>query len=343
MPGTPSTAICSGLPVPRDRAHPLSHGHLARHGWLRCLSRKISAYLIELALAAKQINEVAVHVRYPTADGRFALLNCRADRPANCPNDNAENKTLTHSSSDGDTANRHYSSTSPPLGHLRSAVVGSPASIQTRWFRVGVVGYAASCMHTCPAKPLGGRRASLIAPWSLRVECDHEGKQARPYAFLPAHPALSNFELQNSRENGDKASTEPSGPGRSPLRVRATDTPRRGPSTCSEGGDEHGLCEAGSCCLLPLRHCTGARWATVSRHLYYRPRRRPDLGRRAGEASALAHRCLVRADCPLRVVRPTKPRRSQGRCRVASGLDASRTGASSPPVLCFWKPLMLQR
>ena len=70
---------------------------------------------------------------------------------------------------------------------------------------------------------------------------------------------------------------------------------------------------------------------------------RPDLGRRAGEASALAHRCLVRADCPLRVVRPTKPRRSQGRCRVASGLDASRTGASSPPVLCFWKPLMLQR
>src|SRR6266404_8831977 len=41
------------------------------------------------------------------------------------------------------------------------------------------------CMHTCPAKPLGGRRASLIAPWSLRVECDHEGKQARRYAFLP--------------------------------------------------------------------------------------------------------------------------------------------------------------
>ncbi len=137
VPGTPSTAICSGLPVPRDRAHPLSHGHLARHGWLRCLSRKISAYLIELALAAKQINEVAVHVRYPTADGRFALLNCRADRPANCPNDNAENKTLTHSSSDGDTANRHYNSTSPPLGHLRSAVVGSPASIQNTWFRVG--------------------------------------------------------------------------------------------------------------------------------------------------------------------------------------------------------------
>ena len=25
--GTPSTAICSGLPVPRGRAHPLSHGH----------------------------------------------------------------------------------------------------------------------------------------------------------------------------------------------------------------------------------------------------------------------------------------------------------------------------
>ena len=27
VPGTPSTAICSGLPVPRGRAHPLSHGH----------------------------------------------------------------------------------------------------------------------------------------------------------------------------------------------------------------------------------------------------------------------------------------------------------------------------
>ena len=259
MPGTPSTAICSGLPVPRDRAHPLSHGHLARHGWLRCLSRKISAYLIELALAAKQINEVAVHVRYPTADGRFALLNRRADRPANCPNDNAENKTLTHSSSDGDTANRHYSSTSPPLGHLRSAVVGSPASIQNTWFRVGVVGYAASCMHTCPAKPLGGRRASLIAPWSLRVECDHEGKQARPYAFLPAHPALSNFELQNSRENGDKASTEPSGPGRPPLRVRATDTPRLRPARRAAMNTDRARPGAAACYLSGIARARDGR------------------------------------------------------------------------------------
>ena len=27
VPGTPSTAICNALPVPRGPAHPLSHGH----------------------------------------------------------------------------------------------------------------------------------------------------------------------------------------------------------------------------------------------------------------------------------------------------------------------------
>ena len=181
-----------------------------------------------------------------------------------------------------------------------------------------MVGYAASCMHTCPAKPLGGRRASLIAPWSLRVECDHEGKQARRYAFLPAHPALSNFELQNSRENGDKASTEPSGPGRSPLRVRATDTPRRGPSTCSEGGDEHGLCEAGSCCLLPLWHCTGARWATVSRHLYHRPRRLGVLTLVGALARHLRWRTGVLLGRTARSVWSAQPKRDSHKAGVAS-------------------------
>ena len=35
VPGTSSTAICSGLPVHRGRAHPLSHGHQVTRGDLR--------------------------------------------------------------------------------------------------------------------------------------------------------------------------------------------------------------------------------------------------------------------------------------------------------------------
>ena len=35
VPGTPSTAICSGLPVPRGPAHPLSHGHQVTRDDLR--------------------------------------------------------------------------------------------------------------------------------------------------------------------------------------------------------------------------------------------------------------------------------------------------------------------
>ena len=35
VPVTSSTAICSGLPVPRDRAHPLSHGHQVTRDDLR--------------------------------------------------------------------------------------------------------------------------------------------------------------------------------------------------------------------------------------------------------------------------------------------------------------------
>ena len=35
VPVTPSTAICSGLPVPRGPAHPLSHGHQVTRDDLR--------------------------------------------------------------------------------------------------------------------------------------------------------------------------------------------------------------------------------------------------------------------------------------------------------------------
>ena len=50
VPGTSSTAICSGLPVPRDRAHPFSHGHQVTRDDLR----RIDPAAAELAAEARK-------------------------------------------------------------------------------------------------------------------------------------------------------------------------------------------------------------------------------------------------------------------------------------------------
>ena len=74
---------------------------------------------------------------------------------------------------------------------MRSAVVGSPASIQNTWFRGG--GWLCRLVRAhMPGQAVGGRPASLTAPWSLtggkRTWCGQpnsvaiDPKPSTPYA-----------------------------------------------------------------------------------------------------------------------------------------------------------------